>query len=304
MIEKSSQTNIWGRTIEKGIETLSDEPPFLFMDEVGFWDKAKIVFYPEKFLLYNFVRKALGDKKRESRQSGKFNKLKILDVGCGSAAAIIEMKKIWGKEIEVYGVDSVNLQVEFAKKNIKRHSVWADIGYYDGNLLPFKNNFFDVVISSGELNKFYDTYNWLEEVSRVLLPGGRLALACDSQLSKNSYIANYLDKRGVYIEENSDKYFQTKEKLENILQQNSFEIKKMYNVFGSSFILHPEKYFDVLKKQKKFLFWRLFNKLFFAIKKKSPVFLKRFFGFCVLLKILILGRFWRDRGYIVLAQKK
>ena len=304
MIEKSRQLNIWGKTVEKGVERLLDEEPFLSKPDITFWDKFQILFYPEKFLLFSVVRKSLQNKKKENNDDGKFSKLKILDVGCASGAMIIDLKKMWGKQIEVYGVDSVNLQVDLARQKIKEHGVWAELQYYDGNLLPFKNDYFDVVISSGELNKFYDTYNWIEEVSRVLVVGGRLACICDSKLGKNSYVANYLDKKGIDLDENSQNFFQSKEKLKDLLEQNNFKIKRLYNVFGSSFILHPEKYFDVLKKQKKFFGWRFANKLFFAIKKKSPMFFKRFFSFCLLLKILIVGRLWKDRGYVVLARKK
>ena len=303
MIEKSRQINVWGNSVQKGVGRVVDIPPILSTPEINGQDKMKLLFYPEKFLLYNFVRKALVEKRKENKETGRFSKLKVLEVGCESGASIIDIKKMWGKEIEIYGVDNVSLQVDLAKRKIKEHGVWAEIGYYDGNLLPFKNDFFDVVISSGELNKVLDTYNWLEEISRVLLPGGRLALSCDSKLGKNSYIANYLDKRGVDIDENSDNFFQSKQELESILEQNNFQIKRMFNTFGSSFVLHPEKYFPMLEEQKKFFFWKMFNKLFYFLKKKSPLFLRRFFSLCLLFKIWIVGRFWEDKGYVVLAKK-
>jgi arsenite methyltransferase len=46
-----------------------------------------------------------------------------------------------------------------------------------GEVLPFSDNEFDVVISNGVFNLIPDKAALLKEVSRVLKPGGRLMLA-------------------------------------------------------------------------------------------------------------------------------
>lgn len=302
MIEKSRQVIGWGSASENGITKLADESPIFSSSQIGFFDKVNLIFHPKKFLLYNWIRKAILEKKKESNKNGKFSKLKILDIGCGTGASIIEMKKLWGKEIEVYGVDNVNLQVELAHKKIKEYGVWSEIAYYDGNLLPFKNDFFDLVYSFDELTRFSDTYNWLEELSRVLMPSGSVALYSNSKIGKNSYLASSLQKQGIHIANTSNLY--SKNELEGLFDKNSLEVKKMYTTFNASFFDRPETFYDVLQKQTGFLLLKNINKMLYLQKQNSFPLFTKIISFFEFIKIMTLGKTLETQGYVILAKKK
>jgi ubiquinone/menaquinone biosynthesis C-methylase UbiE len=55
-----------------------------------------------------------------------------------------------------------------------------------GESLPFPNDAFDKVVSISCLEHFADPFQGLREMSRILKPGGRLAISVDSLLPENS----------------------------------------------------------------------------------------------------------------------
>jgi|TARA_B110000027_G_C16121555_1_gene303334 SAM-dependent methyltransferase len=92
------------------------------------------------------------------------NNSKILDLGCGKGYLLFEIKKILPKIIFI-GLDYskyaiLNSHPE-VKKNIKFHDC--------KNKLKYKNNHFDLVISTGVLHnlKLHDLNLCLNEISRV-----------------------------------------------------------------------------------------------------------------------------------------
>ncbi|MFA7315073.1 MAG: class I SAM-dependent methyltransferase [Candidatus Magasanikbacteria bacterium] len=306
MTEKSRQVMGWGKPSEIGIEEFWDARPiFSVNSEFSLADKMKLFFFPKKLLLYNWIEKSLKEKRKANKQTGKFSKLRILDIGCGTGASVIEMKKMWGKKVEVYGVDVIKIQIELAKKRVKEYGVWAKFDFYENDLLPFQNNFFDVVFSSDVLGHVKDVPNWLEELQRVLVLGGRLAMFSESKLGKHAYIRNYLYKRGCNTDPHAEFHISlySKDELKNLLENSSFEIKKMYTAFWLSFFVHPDEFYEALQKQKRFFFLRNINKVLYWIKKKTqPVStaLAEFYG---LVEMLTLGKFLEVQGYIVLAKK-
>lgn len=109
------------------------------------------------------------------RTNNKGGKLKVLDAGCGTGMMLESCKYL-----EAYGLDFSNEALKYCKKrnltNLLRGSI---------NALPFKNNYFDIVLSfdvigqemdftGSNSNILQDNVKTLKEIGRVMNKNGIL----------------------------------------------------------------------------------------------------------------------------------
>ena len=102
---------------------------------------------------------------------------RVVDVGCGAGIdSLIAAKKV-GPEGHVIGVDMTASMLEKAHW-AARETGLANVEFREGyaEALPVEDGWADVVISNGVLNLMPDKAAALEEMSRVLKPGGRLQI--------------------------------------------------------------------------------------------------------------------------------
>jgi SAM-dependent methyltransferase len=109
---------------------------------------------------------------------------RVVDVGCGAGIdSLIAAKKI-APDGRVIGVDMTPSMLEKARRAAEEaglKSVEFREGYAEA--LPVEDGWADVVISNGVLNLMPDKAAALQEMSRVLKPGGRLQIG-DIQVQK------------------------------------------------------------------------------------------------------------------------
>ena len=102
---------------------------------------------------------------------------RVVDVGCGAGIdSLIAAKKV-GPDGRVIGVDMTPSMLEKARhaaEETRLENVEFREGYAEA--LPVADGWADVVISNGVLNLMPDKAAALEEMSRVLKPGGRLQI--------------------------------------------------------------------------------------------------------------------------------
>jgi arsenite methyltransferase len=104
---------------------------------------------------------------------------RVVDVGCGAGIdTLIAAKKV-GSEGRVIGVDMTPSMLKKARRAAKEMPGLANVvefreGYAEA--LPVDDGWADVVISNGVLNLMPDKTAALEEMSRLLKPGGRLQI--------------------------------------------------------------------------------------------------------------------------------
>jgi len=300
----------WGKGSRSNVEIWDAQPVFL-ADKVRVIDWLKLLFYPKKFFLYNFLKKNLesGILNLEYRDpNSKFqipNSIKILDVGCGTGATLVDLKKMFGDKAEVIGVDVIKEQIDLANKKISQHKVETKVQWYDGETLPFVDNYFDAIYTSDVLGHVIDVPKWLKELNRVLKPGGTLAMFAESKLGKHAYMRNYLLKNGLNVDPHQQFHISLyrKDELKKMLIESGFELEKMFGLFWASFLVHPDEFYSALHQSKKFPILRRINFVLYWLKKITYPFSYAVAELYGLAEAILIGRWLESQGYIVLGKK-
>lgn len=99
--------------------------------------------------------------------------VRVLDIACGTGVLAREIAHRLGSEGAVVGIDPNPGMLAVAREAA------SGIEWREGvaESLPFPDSSFDVVVSQFGLQFFSDRTTALREMSRVLTPGGRLAIA-------------------------------------------------------------------------------------------------------------------------------
>ena len=114
--------------------------------------------------------------KRTAELAGLMDGLKVLDVSSGRGTQSIFYAKEFG--VDVTGVDISEEMVKTAADNAEKaglsHKVQFRLG--DSQCLPFKDNTFDVAINECAVGIPDDSQKVLNEMVRVVKPGGRILI--------------------------------------------------------------------------------------------------------------------------------
>lgn len=299
---QNNNTLGWGKIQGNDMEIWDTIPVFHgeFLSRKDWW---KLVFYPKKWFLYRAIKDHVVE---QFSFKTKNERIRILDVGCGTGASVVDFKKMFGREVEVYGIDVIKMQIDLAREKIKQNGVWAEIAWYDGEIFPFESNYFDVIYSSDVLGHVKSVRPWLKEMNRVLKPGGLLAMFTESKLGRHAWVRNYLFKRGLNVDPHAEVHISLypKKLLWEFIEEADFTIKNMRGLFWASFWLHPDEFYDRLQSQREFPILRFLNKILYKIKKRFHPYSTAWCELCGLIEALVIGKKVEAQGYIVLAKKK
>jgi len=100
-----------------------------------------------------------------------FKGKKVLDVGSGNGYVL---SKYATEGAEVFGIDITEAGIELCRKRFEYLGLNGDFRVADAQEIPFSDDTFDCVCSMGVLHHVPDTQKALDEIYRVLKPGGRL----------------------------------------------------------------------------------------------------------------------------------
>jgi ubiquinone/menaquinone biosynthesis C-methylase UbiE len=101
----------------------------------------------------------------------------VLDVGCGGGGALRDLASYF-PGAKLYGIDYSQDMVILAKKVNRNQVEKGRIGISQGSVsfLPFADNIFDLVTAFESYYFWPDLHSDLQEIKRVLEPGGTLLL--------------------------------------------------------------------------------------------------------------------------------
>jgi ubiquinone/menaquinone biosynthesis C-methylase UbiE len=98
----------------------------------------------------------------------------ILDVGCGRA---IDGARLWEKGAQVIGLEPSHVMIVRAKEYLSASNARVALAQGIGENLPFKPHSFDKVMCKGALDHFFSPSQTMEEIARVLKPGGEMIIS-------------------------------------------------------------------------------------------------------------------------------
>jgi demethylmenaquinone methyltransferase/2-methoxy-6-polyprenyl-1,4-benzoquinol methylase len=117
------------------------------------------------------------------KKAGDLKSKVCLDIGTGTGEIAFLLAKNAGEDGKVYGVDLTPKMLELADLKMKEKELPNQVIFEVGDALSlrFEDNYFDVVTSGYMLRNVIDIQKALDEMFRVLKPGGRAVVA---ELSK------------------------------------------------------------------------------------------------------------------------
>lgn len=181
--------------------------------------------------MVKFLQKSGASKKNKIR-------LKVLDIACGTGDSTIALYK---KGMEVTGVDIAEKMMEVAiaknEKLLKKKLPHPLPEYVLGSaeMLPFPDNSFDAVTISFGIRNFNRRSQCLQQIYRVIKPGGVVAILEFAKPKNklirfiyNTYFNNMLPFIGNIVSKDKDAYKYLAESVEQFPKYEDFckEIKE------------------------------------------------------------------------------
>ena len=107
------------------------------------------------------------------RLTGPVAGLRVLEVGCGEGVLAVELAK---RGAAVVAVDASLDMLAAAAARARTNDCPLSLARAEGTALPFRDGSFDLVVAKTVLCFIGDGQAMLDELARVLRPGGRLAI--------------------------------------------------------------------------------------------------------------------------------
>jgi arsenite methyltransferase len=181
-------------------------------------------------------------------------KAKILDIGCGAGYPLLELAQRFGAWSEVIGIDPWKAATNRLKAKAKTIGV-SNIRIINSvaEVLPIKDNYFDLIVSNNGLNNCADQMKVLSECYRTLKPGGQLVFTVNLPGSLKEFYSIFsttLKEQGlndaiVKMEEHIKEKRKSLKENSDQVKKNRFTIKKvilesfyMRYLNGTAFLNH------------------------------------------------------------------
>ena len=118
-------------------------------------------------------------------QFSNYKNKKVLEIGCGMGIDGLRFVK---NGAIYYGIDLTDEGIRLAKENFNLFGYEGTLQVANAEDLPFKENEFDHIYSWGVIHHSPDTEKIVNEIYRVLKPGGTFCIMVYNRTSINYYI--------------------------------------------------------------------------------------------------------------------
>ncbi len=146
---------------------------------------------------------------------------RVLDIGCGTGEVLLALIKKYPSIKELAGVDISKEMLARAGDKLSAHMQVASLKVGGGDMLPYGDDNFDLIVSSGVLHYIGDPTKIVKEIARVLRAEGRVILIDvykRSPLAKLSSVFKKLLDPGA-------KRFHSAEDIAMLLTKNGLNVK-------------------------------------------------------------------------------
>ncbi len=169
----------------------------------------------------------------ELMESGLISKgSRVLDIGCGAGSNTVFIS---GAGYNVIGLDFVPLALKHSIELAEENSLEIPFTAADAAYLPFRSSVFDLIIDLGCFHCMAEGRrgDYIDEVSRVIRPGGFIQLTCFNKKGDIPEVASSFDEADI-----------------RTLFSRNFEIEDVKDYDGESRLGEIMPFFTFLMKKK------------------------------------------------------
>ena len=208
-------------------------------------------------------------------QNNSGQPIDILDFGSGQGGLTIDLKRFFGSRINIVGYDVSPRAVQIAQGH--KTAYGADVDFVldrDCDVVAaLGGKQFDIIVSTDVFGHVPNLPDCFHKLNRSLRENGELHAFSESITGKRLFIANYLRKRGVNLDDSAEEHISLYpiRELKSMLQNAQFARVDAYACDPIRFPFYPERYIPGLwKTRSPLLPLALFFKLFKAGVLRYP----------------------------------
>jgi len=168
---------------------------------------------------------------------------KVLDVGCNAGFGTEAVRKYL--KTNIYGADTSKIAIKQAKKNF--YTIRKNFKHYDGVKLPFKDNYFDLVVSFHVIGHVQDANKFIKELNRVTKSGKKVIIITPNAIYKIFSIVDSLINK--YSPDMSINKYWFSSELKKLFLKNKFKDINIFFIGELPIILRWLKFNNILKSR-------------------------------------------------------
>lgn len=194
---------------------------------------------------------------------------KVLDIGCGPGWLVRQFAE---NNADIYAVDIAEVAVGLTNKMLELYDLKAKVQKGNAESLPFEDNYFDFISSSGVLHHSPNMQKAVDEVFRVLKPGkeARITIYYKNLILNESLFPLFLiiyclfkpkapGKEGLKKAKNVNDFIRMYDGDYNpvgygLTTKECYNVFSKFNIIGHEIHFFPKRFFPLLKHMPEFLY--------------------------------------------------